>query len=200
MKKLIPSVLLLSLLTACGSNPAKEDVVEPALAPAAAAPVPAPAPTTATATRATPVASAQASQPAAAAQAAADTQAAAAEQADADVEAAMLNRNSVYFPFDVDAVQDADRETIMNHGTYLAKHPELKVRVEGNADERGSSEYNLGLGQRRANNTKKALVLGGAQASQIETVSYGEEKPRCVEHDEACWAQNRRADINYSAR
>ena len=111
-----------------------------------------------------------------------------------------MNNDSVFFPFDVDAVQDADRETIMDHAGYMAKNPAAKVRVEGNADERGSSEYNLGLGQRRANNTKRALVLGGAQDSQMETVSYGEEKPRCGEHNEACWAQNRRADINYSAQ
>ena len=196
MKKLILSVLLLNLLAACGSNPPKEDVVEPASAPAAAAPVPAPAPTTATASSSAPVTKAQT---------AADMQGTAAQPStNADIttdgDADVPQQNSVYFPFDVDAVQDADRETIMNHGTYLAKHPDLKVRIEGNADERGSSEYNLGLGQRRANNTRKALVLGGAQASQIETVSYGEEKPRCTEHDEACWAQNRRADINYSAR
>lgn len=187
MKKLILSVLLLNLLAACGSNPPKETAAEPATTSASAAPAPAPA-------------TAAVAAPAPKAQADADAQAAAKAKAAADAEAAMLQKNSVYFPFDVDAVQDADRETIVNHGAYLAKHPELKVRIEGNADERGSSEYNLGLGQRRANNTKKALVLGGAQASQIETISYGEEKPRCTEHNEACWAQNRRADINYSAR
>jgi peptidoglycan-associated lipoprotein len=185
MKKLILSVLLLNLLAACGSNPPKETAAEPATTSAATAPQSAPDAGAATASNA---------------QADADAQAAAKAKAAADAEAAMLKKNSVYFPFDVDAVQDADRETIMNHAAYLAKNPGLKVRIEGNADERGSSEYNLGLGQRRANNTKKALVLGGAQASQIETISYGEEKPRCTEHNEACWAQNRRADINYSAR
>jgi peptidoglycan-associated lipoprotein len=178
MKKLILSVLLLNLLAACSSNPPKEEVMEPA----------------------TTASSAAAEAPAAEAQAAADAQAAAEAQAAADAEAALMEKNSVYFPFDVDAVQDADRETIVNHAEYLASHPDVKVRVEGNADERGSSEYNLGLGQRRAKNTKRALVLGGASDSQIETVSYGEEKPRCSEHNEACWAQNRRADINYSAR
>jgi len=182
MKKLILSVLLLNLLAACSSNPPKEEVVEPATTSAA------------TATEA-PAADAQAAT-------ASDAQAAAASdaQAAADAQAALMSKNSVYFPFDVDAVQDADRETIMNHAEYLASHPNVKVRVEGNADERGSSEYNLGLGQRRAKNTKRALVLGGAADSQIETVSYGEEKPRCSEHNEACWAQNRRADISYSAQ
>jgi len=178
MKKLILSVLLLNLLAACGSNPPKEEVVEPATTTSAA----------------------EASTAEADAQAAAEAKAAADAQAAADAEAALLEKNSVYFPFDVDAVQDADRETIMNHAEYLASHPEAKVRVEGNADERGSSEYNLGLGQRRAKNTKRALVLGGASDSQIETISYGEEKPRCSEHNEACWAQNRRADITYSSK
>lgn len=182
MKKLILSVLLLNLLAACSSNPPKEEVAEPATTSAAPAPAPA--------------------APAAASQAAsaAETQAAADARTAAEAKAALMEKNSVYFPFDVDAVQDADRETIMNHAKYLASNPNVKVRVEGNADERGSSEYNLGLGQRRAKNTKRALVLGGAADSQIETVSYGEEKPRCSEHNEACWAQNRRADINYSAR
>ena len=173
MKKLIISVLLLNLLAACSSNPPKEETVEP---------------TTAAASSEAP---------------AADANAQAADQGSTEAQPAAdvaPEVTSVFFPFDVDAIQDADRETIMNNGAYLAKHPELKVRIEGNADERGSSEYNLGLGQRRANNTKKALVLGGAQPSQIETVSYGEEKPRCTEHNESCWAQNRRADINYSAQ
>lgn len=111
------------------------------------------------------------------------------------VEAAMPEERSVYFPFDVDAVQAADRATVQAHGEYLSKNADVKLRVEGNADERGSSEYNLALGQRRANNVKKLLILSGAQASQIETMSYGEEKPRCAEHNESCWSQNRRADI-----
>ena len=107
---------------------------------------------------------------------------------------------SVHFPFDVDALQPEDMATIQAHGAYLNKNSNARVRVDGNCDERGSSEYNLGLGQRRANNTKKALVVAGASALQVETVSFGEEKPSCAEHNEACWAQNRRADINYTAR
>jgi peptidoglycan-associated lipoprotein len=102
---------------------------------------------------------------------------------------------SVYFPFDVDVVQAADRATVQSHGEYLAKNKSAKVRVEGNADERGSSEYNLSLGQRRANNVKKLLVLSGAKSAQVETISFGEEKARCQDHNEGCWSQNRRADI-----
>jgi len=111
--------------------------------------------------------------------------------------ASPLAIRSVHFPFDVDAIQEADKATIQAHGAYLASHQDVKIRVEGNADERGSSEYNLALGQRRANHTKKALVLAGAKVPQIEAISYGEEKPLAAGHDETAWAQNRRADINY---
>jgi peptidoglycan-associated lipoprotein len=108
----------------------------------------------------------------------------------------LANRSS-YFPFDVSAVQDADKPMLEAHGKYLSEHPDRMVRVEGNCDERGSKEYNLGLGERRANSVKKMLMLSGAKGSQIETVSYGEEKPRCTDHDEECWKQNRRGDIKY---
>lgn len=111
--------------------------------------------------------------------------------------ASILAKRSVYFPFDVSAVQEADKPVVEAHGKYLSEHPDRKVRVEGNCDERGSNEYNLALGQRRADSVKKMLILSGAKASQIETVSYGEEKPVCTEHDEACWKQNRRSDIKY---
>jgi peptidoglycan-associated lipoprotein len=111
--------------------------------------------------------------------------------------ASILAKRSVYFPFDVSAVQDADKPILEAHGKYLSEHADRKVRVVGNADERGSNEYNLALGQRRAESVKKMLELGGAKASQIETVSYGEEKPVCTEHNEACWSQNRRGDIKY---
>ena len=111
--------------------------------------------------------------------------------------ASILSKRSVYFPFDVSAVQEADKPIVEAHGKYLSEHPDRMVRVEGNADERGSNEYNLALGQRRAESVKKMLELGGAKASQIETVSYGEEKPVCTEHNEACWKQNRRSDIKY---
>jgi peptidoglycan-associated lipoprotein len=109
----------------------------------------------------------------------------------------ILAKRSIYFPFDVSAVQEADKPAVLAHAKYLSEHPDRKVRVEGNADERGSNEYNLALGQRRADSVKKMLELGGAKASQIDTVSYGEEKPRCTDHNEACWMQNRRSDIKY---
>lgn len=223
MKKLILSVVLANLLAACGSNPPKEAVAEPkpvqvAPAPVASTSVAAPIPETssdqadadvkAAAAAAAAAASARAQADAsasaaakakAAAEAETAARAAAEAQARADASAAALAKRSVFFPFDVDAVQSADTETILAHGKNLSEHANLKARVEGNADERGSSEYNLALGQRRANNTRKALVLGGARSAQIETVSYGEEKPRAAGHDEMAWAQNRRADIEYSS-
>src|SRR5665811_1445694 len=96
----------------------------------------------------------------------------------------ILAKRSVYFPLDVSAVQEADKPVVLAHAKYLSGHPDRKVRVEGNADERGSNEYNLALGQRRAESVKKMLELGGAKASQIDTVSYGEEKPRCTDHND----------------
>ena len=170
-KSLVLSIVLVNLLAACASEPAKEAVSEPA-----------------------PVATEAPAEPVAA-EAAAVVEPVAAEAA-----VMMPEINSVHFPFDVDAVQPEDMATLQAHGAYLGKNANARVRVEGNCDERGSSEYNLGLGQRRANNTKKALVLAGANPSQIETVSFGEEKPSCTAHDETCWAQNRRADINYTAK
>ncbi len=109
----------------------------------------------------------------------------------------LLATRSLYYPLDGYAVQAADEETVQEHAKYLATHPDRKIRVEGNADERGSTEYNLALGQRRADGVKKMLVLGGAKSSQIETVSYGEEKPKADGHGEAAWSQNRRVDLNY---
>jgi len=109
----------------------------------------------------------------------------------------LLAKRSVYFPFDTSAIQDSDIPLVQAHAKYLAGHGEQKVSVEGNTDERGSNEYNLALGQRRADSVKKMLELGGANSGQISAVSYGEEKPKATGHDETSWAQNRRADLDY---
>lgn len=111
----------------------------------------------------------------------------------------VLSKRSAYFPFDVSVVQDADKPMLQAHAKYLGEHADRKVRVEGNCDERGSTEYNIGLGQRRADGVKKVLVLDGANASQVTTISYGEEKPAATGHNEESWKQNRRADLNYNA-
>lgn len=112
--------------------------------------------------------------------------------------ASILAKRSTYYPFDVAVVQDEDKPVVQAHAKYLSEHANRKVRLEGNCDERGSNEYNLGLGQRRADGVNKMLALGGARADQLESVSYGEEKPRCTDHNEACWKQNRRTDLNYA--
>jgi peptidoglycan-associated lipoprotein len=109
----------------------------------------------------------------------------------------MLAKRSVYYSFDAFVVQDEDKPTVQAHASYLSAHPNRKVRLEGNCDERGSNEYNLALGQRRAEGVRKMLMVGGVKEAQIETVSYGEEKPRATGHDEASWAKNRRTDLNY---
>lgn len=179
MKKLILSLVLVNLLAACASDPVTEEVQEPAATPAAAEPAAAPAET------------------AAAAPAPAATEAVAAPVAE---ETAAPTESNVHFPFDVDAVQPEDRATVLAYGKYLSENRDSKVRLEGNADERGSSEYNLALGQRRANNVKKLLVLSGAKESQVTTVSYGEEKPVATGHDEESWAQNRRVDFVLSGK
>ncbi len=112
--------------------------------------------------------------------------------------ASILAKRSVYYPLDVDTVQDADKPAVQAHAKYLSEHADRKVRLEGNCDERGSNEYNLALGQRRADGVKKMLELGGAKAAQLESVSYGEEKPKGSDHNEASWSQNRRTDLNYA--
>jgi peptidoglycan-associated lipoprotein len=110
----------------------------------------------------------------------------------------ILANRSAYYPFDVAVVQDEDKPMVQAHAKYLGENSNRSVRLEGNCDERGSNEYNLGLGQRRADGVKKMLEAGGARAGQLDSVSYGEEKPRCTDHNEDCWKQNRRTDLNYA--
>jgi peptidoglycan-associated lipoprotein len=109
----------------------------------------------------------------------------------------LLTKRSIYYALDAYVVEDAFKPIIQAHAKYLSEHPQRKVHVEGNADERGSNEYNLALGQRRADGVKQMLILGGAKDSQIEATSFGEEKPKATGHDEASWSQNRRVDLSY---
>lgn len=109
----------------------------------------------------------------------------------------ILSKRSIFFDLDSNLVKDEYKPVVAAHARYLQENRGKKMRVEGNADERGSREYNIALGQRRADSVRQMMQLLGAQASQIETVSYGEEKPRCTGHDEGCWQQNRRGDIAY---
>jgi len=112
--------------------------------------------------------------------------------------ASPLAKRSVYFDFDSNSVKDEYRNTITAHSRYMtADKKDARIRIEGNCDERGSREYNLALGQRRAEAVKKVMTVLGVQDGRIETTSYGEEKPMAMGHDESSWSQNRRADIKY---
>jgi peptidoglycan-associated lipoprotein len=83
------------------------------------------------------------------------------------------------------------------HAKYLGSNPDQKIRIEGNADENGSREYNLALGQKRAQAVKKVMTILGVKENQIEAISWGEERPKAAGHDESAWKENRRADIKY---
>ena len=107
------------------------------------------------------------------------------------------NGRSVYYEFDQSDLKAEDRRLVEQHARYLREHPDAKVRIEGNADERGSREYNLALGQRRAEGVMRALRLNGVKDDRLEAVSYGKEKPRAEGHDEKSWAENRRSDMLY---
>ncbi|MDR0250617.1 MAG: peptidoglycan-associated lipoprotein Pal [Burkholderiales bacterium] len=109
----------------------------------------------------------------------------------------ILSRRSVFFAFDSYVVEDQYRPLVEAHARYLVSHPAARMIVQGHADERGTHEYNLALGQRRADAVKRMMTLLGARESQIETVSFGKEKPRNPGHDETAWAENRRTDIVY---
>ena len=110
----------------------------------------------------------------------------------------LSKQRSVYFDYDQFVIKDQYRPMIEAHAKYLASNRGLKITIQGNTDERGTREYNIALGQKRADAVKKTLVLLGVQEGQIETVSFGKEKPRREGHDEASWAENRRADIVYA--
>jgi peptidoglycan-associated lipoprotein len=108
-----------------------------------------------------------------------------------------LAKRSIYFDFDSYSVKDDYQQLLGQHAQYLKSHPQRHVLIQGNTDERGTSEYNLALGQKRAEAVRKALSLLGVADSQMEAVSLGKEKPVADGHDEAAWAQNRRADLVY---
>ncbi|MGH8261269.1 MAG: peptidoglycan-associated lipoprotein Pal [Steroidobacteraceae bacterium] len=109
----------------------------------------------------------------------------------------MLAKRTVYFDFDSSEIKGEGTDIVAAHAKYLSTHPSVHVRLEGNTDERGSREYNIGLGERRAQAVRRAMLLQGASDSQISTVSYGAERPVDPGHDEAAWAKNRRVDIVY---
>ncbi|GBG13897.1 peptidoglycan-associated lipoprotein [Novimethylophilus kurashikiensis] len=181
-KQLIGSVLLAALLVACSSKQVKEE-------PKAAVEEKSPAVT--------------AKAPEAAQPQTSTAQTSAANDQNVSLNPLkdpnnILSKRSIYFDFDKDEVKAEFRPLVEAHAKYLVAHPDAKVALQGNADDRGSREYNLALGQRRSVAVKKAMNVLGVNDKQIETVSYGEEKPRCSDKTEACWAENRRVDVIYS--
>lgn len=156
------------LLTACSSTPVAESAPEAkAATPVAAAPAPAPA------------------------------QPVQVLPAHLDPNSTLSKQRSVYFDFDLFTIKPQYNSVIEQHAAYLKANPQLQVRLEGNADERGGREYNLSLGQKRSESVKRAMSTLGATAGQQEAVSFGEEKPKAGGHDETSWAENRRVDIVY---
>ena len=109
----------------------------------------------------------------------------------------ILSKRVIYFDYDTDAVKSEYAALIQAHANYLSQNRNRKVRLEGHADERGSREYNMALGQRRSNAVRKAASALGVGNDRIETISFGEDKPTATGHDEASWAQNRRVEIVY---
>jgi peptidoglycan-associated lipoprotein len=110
----------------------------------------------------------------------------------------VLSKRSVYFEYDSYVVKDEYKPLIEAHAKYLQATRPARMTIQGNCDERGSREYNIALGQRRADTVKRMMQLYGATDAQIETVSFGKEKPKNPGHDEAAWTENRRDDMVYA--
>jgi len=110
----------------------------------------------------------------------------------------ILSKRSVLFDYDSYVIKSEFGPLVEAHAKFLVAHPKMKMLIQGNTDERGSREYNLALGQKRADAVKKALSLLGVSESQLESVSLGEEKPSCSDSTETCWSANRRGDMLYS--
>lgn len=117
-----------------------------------------------------------------------------------DPQSALYQQRSVYFDFDQYTIKPEDTRLMELHGKFLAANPAVAIKIEGNTDEQGGTEYNLALGQKRAEAVRKALAVYGVKATQMEAVSFGKEKPKATGHDEAAHAQNRRADLAYPAK
>ncbi|MGD9387932.1 MAG: peptidoglycan-associated lipoprotein Pal [Gammaproteobacteria bacterium] len=112
-------------------------------------------------------------------------------------EAGLVGHTIIYFDFDSAAIRPEYAESVAAHAANLVENPGIVIRLEGHTDERGSREYNIGLGERRAQAVRQALMLQGVSASQLSTVSYGEERPAITGEDEEAWAMNRRVEIVY---
>jgi peptidoglycan-associated lipoprotein len=109
-----------------------------------------------------------------------------------------LAKRVIYFDFDKSEIKPEFADIVTAHARNLSSHPNLKIKLEGNTDERGTREYNIGLGERRAQAVRRALMLQGVAESQLNTVSFGAERPAVEGDDEAAWAQNRRVELVYT--
>ena len=107
----------------------------------------------------------------------------------------LLEQRTIYFEFDSTTIRSEFEAQLRAHGEALRDNRNRRVRLEGHADERGSREYNIGLGERRAQEVRRMLLLSGASSTQITTISYGEERPVAIGHDESAWSQNRRVEL-----
>ncbi len=110
----------------------------------------------------------------------------------------LLSKRTLYFDYDSSRVRPEFMEIVRAHATYISSNPNVRVRLEGHADERGTREYNLGLGERRSRSVMDMMVARGASRGQADTISYGEERPVRTCSSESCWSENRRVEIVYS--
>ena len=175
---LLASLSSAIFLAACSSTPVAPAASAPAAAPAAPAPV--------------------AEAPAAPVATTVVAKAAIPDYLNPD--SALYKNRSVFFDFDKYDVKPEGLELLKLHGAFLAGHPDVSIKVEGNADERGGAEYNLALGQKRADAVVKVLKTFGVKENQLEAVSYGKEKPKATGHDAASYAENRRGDLAYPSK
>lgn len=116
---------------------------------------------------------------------------------DMNGDASLRDTRTIYFAYDSTQIGEEYRETLAAHAQYLRANPQIRARIEGHADERGSREYNLGLGQRRAQAVRQFMMLTGVAGSQLVAISYGEEKPADFAHNESAWSENRRVFVKY---
>ncbi len=176
------SILALATLTLLACTP--KGAVQPDAAAATVA-VPSPSATAA----ATPVQTSALAAP---------TMSAAEAQAALDAQSGLLAKRIVYFDFDRSEIRADMLEMLTAHAQFLVQNPGYKARLEGHADERGTREYNIGLGDRRAQAVRRVLLFQGVESAQLQPVSYGEERPVVAGHDDSAWAQNRRVELVYS--
>jgi peptidoglycan-associated lipoprotein len=180
MKRIISIALLLAGVALLSGCPKKHNVIEP---PAAGSQVPGAGGGAGSADGASTSASALGDQ--------------AGNQGGMEGATGPLARKVIYFDFDKSEIKPEFADIISAHARNMTSHPNLKLKLEGNTDERGTREYNIGLGERRAQAVRRALMLQGVAESQLNTVSFGSERPAVEGDDEAAWAQNRRVELVY---